>query len=283
MPPTVYQSSLRRTVLLALAALGFVAASVWLLASHRSIRAEVAGAVGLPFFALAAAALIYRLIRRRPELVITDDGFAHRTWGRVAWSDVRAVGIREIRVRNTSRRMIEVVLHDPDAHVSAAPVAARTLMRVNQRAGYRPINLSAVTLPVPLTDVLAAMKRHQPNLVVATGDQGFRRPDRQGWTDDLSVPLPPGRTVTELVDAVLRSALRAEPAEDMDRLLAVEFGLSAEDAELARDRCFGGLVRAATRNPLNCPAPDKDPVAWESFQRGLRDPSLVASIYPDLA
>lgn len=283
MPPTVYQSSLRRTVLLALAALGFVAASVWLLASHRSMRAEVAGGAGVLFFALGAAVLIYRLIRRRPELVITDDGFTHRTWGRVAWSDVQAVGIREIRVRNTSQRMIEVVLHDPDAHVNAAPVATRTLMRVNQRAGYSPINISAVTLPDPLTDVVAAMKRHQPNLVVATGDRGISRPDMQGWTDDLTIPLPPGRVVTELVDVVLRSALRAESAQEIDRLLAAEFGLSADDAELARDRCFGGLVRAATRNPLNCPKRDKDPVAWESFQRGTRDPSLVASIYPDLA
>jgi hypothetical protein len=176
MPPTVYQASLRRTVLLALASLAFVAGSVWLLASHRSIKAEIAGAAGVLFFGLAAVVVIYRLVRRRPELVITDGGFAHRTWGRVAWSQVRAVGIREVRVRNATQPMIEVVLHDAEAHVAGAPVATRTLMRANQRAGFAPINISAVTLPVPLTEVLAEMRRHHPPLVVTTGFGGA-----SGW------------------------------------------------------------------------------------------------------
>ncbi|MER7284076.1 STM3941 family protein [Dactylosporangium sp. NPDC000244] len=167
MPATVYQASLRRTVLLALGALGFVAISAWLLATHQSIVAEITGAVGVPFFSLAAATLIYRLIRRGPELVITDEGFAYRTWGSVAWSEVRAVRIREIKVRGTTQRMIEVVLRDPDAYVDGAPVAARMLMRANRRAGFSPINISAVILPVSLHDVLAAMKRHQPNLIIS--------------------------------------------------------------------------------------------------------------------
>jgi hypothetical protein len=98
------------------------------------------------------------------------------------------------------------------------------------------------------------------------------------WTDDLTIPLPPGRTVGELVDVVLRSTLAGTPADEVERQLTAEFGLSPEDATLARNRAFGGLVRAATRNPQNCPPQDKDPVAWESFQRGTRDPSLVARV-----
>jgi len=42
-------------------------------------------------------------------------------------------------------------------------------------------------------------------------------------------------------------------------------------------------VRAATRNPANRPAPDKDPIAFESFQRGEADRSLIARIYPEFA
>src|SRR5262245_4617463 len=145
MPPTVYQSSLRRTAMLAFAALGMAAASAWVLASHSSPRAEIAGGVGVPLFGLAAATLIYRLVRRRPELVMTDECLVRRTWGRVAWSEIRAVGIREIAVRGATQRMIEVIPHDPDAHVVRAPVASRMLMRANQRAGYSPINISAVT------------------------------------------------------------------------------------------------------------------------------------------
>jgi hypothetical protein len=44
----------------------------------------------------------------------------------------------------------------------------------------------------------------------------------------------------------------------------------------AGDRTLGGLVRAATGNPAHCPSKEKDPVAWSSYQRCLRDPALIA-------
>lgn len=105
----------------------------------------------------------------------------------------------------------------------------------------------------------------------------------EGWTDDMTIPLPPGRTAAQVVEFVRQAALRGTPDGETERLLAAEFQLSAEDAALARDRSFGGLVRAATRNPANCPPQEKDPLAWESFQRGTHDPSLVARIYPQFA
>lgn len=103
-----------------------------------------------------------------------------------------------------------------------------------------------------------------------------------GWTDDMTVQLPAGRTVAELVEFVLQSGLRGTAADEIDRLLVTEFRLSPDDAELARDRAFGGLVRAGTLNPMNSPDPGKDPVAWESFQRGTREPALVTRIFPEL-
>jgi hypothetical protein len=62
---------------------------------------------------------------------------------------------------------------------------------------------------------------------------------------------------------VLQVALRGAPDNETEGLLAAEFQMSADDAALARDRSFGRLVRAATRNPDNCPVRQKDP--WESF------------------
>ncbi len=105
----------------------------------------------------------------------------------------------------------------------------------------------------------------------------------EGWTDDMTIPLPHDRTAAEVVEYVLQAALRGTPDTETERLLANEFDLSPNDAALARDRSFGGLVRAATRNPANCPDRQKDPLAWESFQRGSSDPSLIARIYPELA
>ena len=93
------------------------------------------------------------------------------------------------------------------------------------------------------------------------GVRSTRSPGLSEWTDDLTIQLPPARMVAHVVDFVLRSALRGTTAEEIDALLAAELGLSPDDAELARDRSFGGLVRAATRNPPNCPDAGTDPVA----------------------
>lgn len=94
-----------------------------------------------------------------------------------------------------------------------------------------------------------------------------------GYTDDLTIALPPGRSIAELVDVILTAALDNTPAEQIERLLVDQFGLSDDDADLARDRALGGLVRAATGNPANRPDPDKDPVAAKSHQRATTDPT----------
>jgi len=104
-----------------------------------------------------------------------------------------------------------------------------------------------------------------------------------GWTDDLSIPLRRGRTAAEVVDLALDAARRDLSAEEIVAALVREFGLSDDDARLAWDRTCGGLVRAASRNPGNCPAREKDPLAWESFQRGVRDPSVIARVYPEFS
>ena len=41
-------------------------------------------------------------------------------------------------------------------------------------------------------------------------------------------------------------------------------------------------IRAGTRNEANRPSLVKDPLAHESFERALADPSLPARIYPEL-
>ena len=104
-----------------------------------------------------------------------------------------------------------------------------------------------------------------------------------GWTDDLNVPLPPGRTVKEIVEFVIHAALSGTPDHVTEQLLIAEFSFTVEDAALARDRTFGGIVRAASRKGINCPDCRKDPMAWESFQQAMRDPSIVTRIYPQFA
>jgi len=93
-------------------------------------------------------------------------------------------------------------------------------------------------------------------------------------SDDLTLHLG-GRSYAELVDFVIGGKLSGKDPEALVREVADEFGLSLDDAELAWDRIGGGLVRAATKSKANQPDPDNDPVAWESYQRGKADPSIL--------
>lgn len=104
--------------------------------------------------------------------------------------------------------------------------------------------------------------------------------ENAGATYDMSVPLPPERTVAEVVDLVLGHGPPYD-SDAIDAKLSAEFSLSAGDAALARDRTFGGVVRAATRNIANRPDPVDDPIAYESFERAWNDPSIVARHRPD--
>lgn len=105
----------------------------------------------------------------------------------------------------------------------------------------------------------------------------------EGWTDDMTIVVPTGRSLDELVDYVLQSTIRRETQTKMIQYLTEEFGLTQGDAALALDRTYGGVVRAATGQRKNCPAKEKDPLAWLSFHRCLKQPELIGAIYPQFA
>lgn len=102
-----------------------------------------------------------------------------------------------------------------------------------------------------------------------------------GWTDDMNIQIEPSRTLDQLVSFVLEAAMRRDDSSTIIAALIKDFGLSDEDAALALDRTCGGVVRAATGNPQNSPNPQKDPIAWLSYQRCSREPSIIAAIYPE--
>ncbi len=105
----------------------------------------------------------------------------------------------------------------------------------------------------------------------------------EGWTDDMSIPMPPGRTVDEYVEFVIRSGLSGTPDDQTEQVLVTRFGIPPEDAALVRDRVFGGIVRAATGNSANRPDATKDPFARRSYDRAIREPSIISAIYPEFA
>ncbi|MEU6587751.1 STM3941 family protein [Streptomyces sp. NPDC046881] len=144
----------------------FVALGLVFLVAHSSVKMTVAGALAVPFFGSCAVMITQRLIRDRPELLLNDAGVDHVTLGRFGWAEIAAVRMREQRVRNTSQRFIELVLHDPDAYLARAPKLVRGTASMNARLGYGPATMPTNTLSVPPEAVLEAMRRHRPGLAV---------------------------------------------------------------------------------------------------------------------
>ena len=97
----------------------------------------------------------------------------------------------------------------------------------------------------------------------------------------MNISLPSGLTIDAIVDLVLSDGLAHTPDEVTERNL-VNLGLCEDDAALARDRAYGGVVRAALSNPANCPSRGKDPIAWASYQRASKDPTIFPRIYPEM-
>ena len=87
----------------------------------------------------------------------------------------------------------------------------------------------------------------------------------EGFTDDMTVTIRPGRSLEELAATVMAWLLERRDLNTCIPALQKDFGLSEEDALLALDRIQGGIVRALTGNPENEPNSVKDPLAWTSF------------------
>ena len=102
----------------------------------------------------------------------------------------------------------------------------------------------------------------------------------EGWTDDMNIELPPERTLDDVVKFVVAASRNGDDFEKIARALVETLHLSESDAALAVDRVHGGVVRASTKNPANCPEEAKDPLAWISFQWATQDASIASDLYP---
>ncbi|KAA6460991.1 hypothetical protein DYQ86_12010 [Acidobacteria bacterium AB60] len=87
----------------------------------------------------------------------------------------------------------------------------------------------------------------------------------EGWTDDRNVTIRKDRTIPELTIAVMKVLDEFEGESAIVCAIAEDFGMTESDAWLAFDRVQGGIIRALTTQPGNCPDRAKDPLAWHAF------------------
>ncbi len=158
--------SLRRFGVLGLGALAFVA----LVASYGPKRGTLAFvALDVPLFGLIFLWVVYRLIARGPLLVVDAEGIRDNSGllsaGFLRWSEIERVYISGM----AGRRYLCIVPVDPAAFLRHRVPPKQVLMRVSVALAGVPVNIMQNTLPLPLEDVVAAMRVYG---LPASADEG---------------------------------------------------------------------------------------------------------------
>ncbi len=143
----------------------FTAAGIWMMARGEPVMV-VAGLAGTLFGLLGAVATGLRLIRRRPELTVTDTGVTHRQGGYLAWSDITHAHIAVQHTAGTEIRYVQLGLRDPESFYAQSSWWSRQLAKANARLGYGGLNLPESTLGASAEQILEALRRHHPDLPV---------------------------------------------------------------------------------------------------------------------
>jgi len=146
--------------------------------------------------------------------------------------------------------------------------------------GYRSLTRMGVRNPTPYLLLLVFSVIALKLISVALGGK------EQGSTEErphlsllnkLWIRMPEGWTLERLVDLVLAAVRRGAPTEELVSELR-SAGFREDDIHTAIARTIGGLVRAHTPDRRAAPSRWKDPIAWMSYRRALRDPALAASL-----
>lgn len=121
----------------------------------------IIGLIGLVFFAPITVALLIRMFRNRPVLILDADGFTDHgsliSAGYVPWRDVQ-----QIEQRVFGRRIfVAVTLTDPAAFRARQPAWRRFLYRVNGRTAAGDIFIPDTVLPMSPTELARTMRQLQ--------------------------------------------------------------------------------------------------------------------------
>jgi hypothetical protein len=131
--------------------------------------AVVVSALAAVFMASFVALSIVRVVvLRRPFAVITDEGLRFSTRGDVSWDEIASVGVSFGTSGYAWKGFIGIALHDPEAYLARVGYNQRRVARIAIARGLAPIRLPGEAFPVSMEEVVAAMSRFRPGLVVNT-------------------------------------------------------------------------------------------------------------------
>lgn len=167
-PATVYYPSVPRLVYMIGASLVLIAFAIWLaLAVDMPLLLLLMLVTAIPFMLGAFVSHLERLIRRGPELVLTDDWLDHRKYGVFRWDEIGYVSVRATLTDTLAGNgMLLIRLRDPTEFYARTTWWPRLSSRTGNALGYGHVTLTEATLGAPIQVVLNMMVYHRPGLTV---------------------------------------------------------------------------------------------------------------------
>ena len=146
-----------------LGALAFVALGVFLIRvpTRHGVWAQFMGAVAVAFFGAVGAAVLFRLLRPGPAILIDNDGILDDasgvSLGRIRWDQVGEID--EYRVKDQA--FLSIMLKDLDALIAQQPFWKRRVIRANLRMGAAALNIPQASLGIKLSDLRREMEQRK--------------------------------------------------------------------------------------------------------------------------
>ena len=161
----VYPSRVK-LVLLALGALVFIVAGLWLGGVFGDLDLPlglvvITTYIGVPFFGLCLVYILYRLVVRKPSLVVSEEGIVDNASatgaGPIGWDEVA-----EIQPTNVSGKpMLGIVPHDEEQILARQNLIKRSIMSINRNMTGFVILIPENALPMSIDDLLVEIKRYR--------------------------------------------------------------------------------------------------------------------------
>jgi hypothetical protein len=159
------KTSIVKTLGLAGLTVPLVAAS-WFCITIPSLKAQVAGWVGLVLFGLAFVAFLIPLFRGRPAVILDEAGIHDLgSFGTIPWTDIVSLRIGWV----FNQRFLCVEVRDPGTYVSRLSAPKRLSAQANPSLGFPPITISFSGLSPGLGKVWSYIQTNHPEKVAEAG------------------------------------------------------------------------------------------------------------------
>ena len=165
MDDVVIYPSRTKLLLLALGSLVFVLVGVFIAQQEQvligPLEVIVGSYIGVPFFGLCFVYAVYRLLDPKPAVIISMEGLFDNASaigvGMLPWEEITDVYLYEFM----GQRMLGIVIQDGDALIERQPHIRRVIAKINRSLVGSPINISQVSLPISIEELLERIEEHR--------------------------------------------------------------------------------------------------------------------------